>query len=700
MLMVERLNFPAFDLGQCASAGTTSQEAFGVLFSKMRGNLESQSPDPKLFQLGEIVGLIESSPQVFNEVFKSVESYTMGEISKDELLNLILNSAPKKEDGNFPYDLLAVHNGEDYLPDGLTKEDLADSIIFLFTLYRMPGKNLPYGVEYGENQKTGGFLNTKEDDVLKEDLGKVYKTVSFVLGLNMGNTSENRGFSTDSGVSTFESGLAIENEATKVSRGRVFTVGLSPGRASGDRNFEPKTPITREGTSNSVFDADILENAHSTNIPNMSGVPVGNNENHTNEEIDFSGVRVENTNTLTPQEISKEVFDTIFTVSPQKPEPNSGSSAFEIGIKQGGQINNPNFTIYSQNIKHKLPKLQIQNTPRVFPAHANAKTEIKIDLIKTFEHTSYDVLKIRETKAEHFKVLNALKPGQSTTPVSDNVSDIREYKIPNSKSAVIGREGLIEGEISKTSLFILDNSVTNDPKVKSRQEKIFIKENGEVLQNDSIPPVGKGGEKLTSGTQKPGVSKNQPEIFAHDKKADSLKEGKDKTSLFENEIPIQESKNVISTKNEIAFKDEKVPVSNQAFEAFLEMAREGRREIVVKLNPENLGQLSIRVSQTKDGISAKIIAESLEAMKELTAQSDVLKGLLKDAGVKLDNLEIYQNEKETGFSQNSSNHQRGQEKWQQEKWQESTYHFYQGGADEKKAEARSLIKKIGFNYFI
>ncbi|NLM49650.1 MAG: hypothetical protein GX196_01710, partial [Clostridiaceae bacterium] len=217
MLMVERLNFPAFDLGQCASAGTTSQEAFGVLFSKMRGNLESQSPDPKLFQLGEIVGLIESSPQVFNEVFKSVESYTMGEISKDELLNLILNSAPKKEDGNFPYDLLAVHNGEDYLPDGLTKEDLADSIIFLFTLYRMPGKNLPYGVEYGENQKTGGFLNTKEDDVLKEDLGKVYKTVSFVLGLNMGNTSENRGFSTDSGVSTFEGGLAIENEATKVS---------------------------------------------------------------------------------------------------------------------------------------------------------------------------------------------------------------------------------------------------------------------------------------------------------------------------------------------------------------------------------------------------------------------------------------------------------------------------------------------------
>jgi flagellar hook-length control protein FliK len=75
-------------------------------------------------------------------------------------------------------------------------------------------------------------------------------------------------------------------------------------------------------------------------------------------------------------------------------------------------------------------------------------------------------------------------------------------------------------------------------------------------------------------------------------------------------------------------------------EAYLHF-KSDRSEIRIKLKPEYLGKLELRVTQQNDKISAKFVVGNIELKQWLEAELDSLKEIFLEKGLDLESIEVY-----------------------------------------------------------
>ena len=74
------------------------------------------------------------------------------------------------------------------------------------------------------------------------------------------------------------------------------------------------------------------------------------------------------------------------------------------------------------------------------------------------------------------------------------------------------------------------------------------------------------------------------------------------------------------------------------FEQHLDVGE--RREIRLKLHPENLGELEVQVESMEDFVRAKIVASELATTEILMRDKDILNSALQDLGIAIEDVEI------------------------------------------------------------
>lgn len=126
--------------------------------------------------------------------------------------------------------------------------------------------------------------------------------------------------------------------------------------------------------------------------------------------------------------------------------------------------------------------------------------------------------------------------------------------------------------------------------------------------------------------------------------------------------------------------------------------REAKKEVHITLTPEKLGRITLKISSGEDGISTKIMTDSLAVKEEFGRQGAMLRETLEGQGIKLSHIEvIYRGDSNGVGLLSEQNHQsRSQHYYQQNQSFKSCTN--KGCALEKEAAFLADIQDSGFNY--
>jgi hypothetical protein len=139
--------------------------------------------------------------------------------------------------------------------------------------------------------------------------------------------------------------------------------------------------------------------------------------------------------------------------------------------------------------------------------------------------------------------------------------------------------------------------------------------------------------------------------------------------------------------------------TDQVMEGTAYSVKNGQRELIIRLNPDNLGEVKINLTSHANGtLSAKLIASSAESGALLSQQAESLQTSLEAKGVKVDKISVIlagQGEisglaaaSEAGKSQfhNSTHHEQSDSSPQQQS-QHQNQNFQQGNNQHQMAQA-------------
>lgn len=104
---------------------------------------------------------------------------------------------------------------------------------------------------------------------------------------------------------------------------------------------------------------------------------------------------------------------------------------------------------------------------------------------------------------------------------------------------------------------------------------------------------------------------------------------------------------------------EPLPVATQLQEGIQTGMASGAGEVTVKLNPEELGEVTIRLTRTEDGMVLNIVARNAETQKMLANEMDALKDAMRPLKVEVESI-VTQRQQELldGQQQFGGQHQR------------------------------------------
>ncbi len=77
----------------------------------------------------------------------------------------------------------------------------------------------------------------------------------------------------------------------------------------------------------------------------------------------------------------------------------------------------------------------------------------------------------------------------------------------------------------------------------------------------------------------------------------------------------------------------------------------GRSELIIQLKPEHLGQIKITLSTSENGLSAKIVSDSVQAQTALNGAKESLRAAFEQRGLTLETLDVTLNQQTFGNGQ-------------------------------------------------
>ncbi|MDR3594008.1 flagellar hook-length control protein FliK [Clostridium sp.] len=265
---------------------------------------------------------------------------------------------------------------------------------------------------------------------------------------------------------------------------------------------------------------------------------------------------------------------------------------------------------------------------------------------KTSNSVMDKLMKLLQTKSVTDKLdadsLNSIK----------NILGNLSNSIKDNRSNANGIKDLVS-EISN----MIDNKQNQNGKVSTLEDllnKNYSQNNQDNKENSSE------NENSNSKTSLDNKNTSKEDKFLSSLIDDNKDKSVDKINLFASRSQIIQNQGVDVTKN---------PTINKA--TFVDdlisdvkyMSNNGLKELTVKINPGNLGEITINLTQEDGVMKANLKANSKDTANLLIQNLADIKNQLNDKNIKIDdvNIELYQDDT-TFFSNQGSNGQLAQEK--------------------------------------
>ena len=280
------------------------------------------------------------------------------------------------------------------------------------------------------------------------------------------------------------------------------------------------------------------------------------------------------------------------------------------------------------------PKMKVEEKPEIMAeAKAKAEPEMKVEVrpAPEFKAETKPVLSDTEnTESLSDTIRNDNQDSQIVTEIKENTVHISENKDAAEKTEVVASQTKVQN-VPKTEQFSEKQSIEKtdiDYKKDVQSENNFESENNSE-SNSSF-------ENETSETSDAKLSKHKSSL-------------PDETNLTEFEKLVQSAVTVnpFSFVNTGFAMDETVRgqhIASQTFKALNESIIKNRKNFVIRLNPEGLGEITVKLIKSDSSILVKMIASDKKTAELLNRDLDVLQDQLKQHNAELETVEYHKPE--------------------------------------------------------
>lgn len=129
----------------------------------------------------------------------------------------------------------------------------------------------------------------------------------------------------------------------------------------------------------------------------------------------------------------------------------------------------------------------------------------------------------------------------------------------------------------------------------------------------------------------------------------------------ENKLSTNHAEAASTSQNNLPAAQDKYDVASQIVEQARTIFRSNNTEMVIRLKPEHLGELTFKVAVENGVVSANFLSNNAEVRGAIEASLPQLKQDLANQGIKLDNVGVF-----AGMEQFLSGDQRGEQQYQQQ----------------------------------
>ena len=280
------------------------------------------------------------------------------------------------------------------------------------------------------------------------------------------------------------------------------------------------------------------------------------------------------------------------------------------------------------------PKMKVEEKPEIMAeAKAKAEPELKVEVrpAPEFKAETKPVLSDTEnTESLSDTIRNDNQDSQIVTEIKENTVHISENKDAAEKTEVVASQTKVQN-VPKTEQPSEKQSIEKtdiDYKKDVQSENNFESENNSE-SNSSF-------ENDTSETSDAKLSKHKSSL-------------PDETNLTEFEKLVQSAVTVnpFSFVNTGFAMDETVRgqhIASQTFKALNESIIKNRKNFVIRLNPEGLGEITVKLIKSDSSILVKMIASDKKTAELLNRDLDVLQDQLKQHNAELETVEYHKPE--------------------------------------------------------
>ena len=280
------------------------------------------------------------------------------------------------------------------------------------------------------------------------------------------------------------------------------------------------------------------------------------------------------------------------------------------------------------------PKMKVEEKPEIMAeAKAKAEPELKVEVrpAPEFKAETKPVLSDTEnTESLSDTIRNDNQDSQIVTEIKENTVHISENKDAAEKTEVVASQTKVQN-VPKTEQPSEKQSIEKtdiDYKKDVQSENNFESENNSE-SNSSF-------ENDTSETSDAKLSEHKSSL-------------PDETNLTEFEKLVQSAVTVnpFSFVNTGFAMDETVRgqhITSQTFKALNESIIKNRKNFVIRLNPEGLGEITVKLIKSDSSILVKMIASDKKTAELLNRDLDVLQDQLKQHNAELETVEYHKPE--------------------------------------------------------
>lgn len=245
----------------------------------------------------------------------------------------------------------------------------------------------------------------------------------------------------------------------------------------------------------------------------------------------------------------------------------------------------------------------------------------------------------------------------------EELSSIKD-KINNLETLINGKSGEIKNSIdfekinNETKDIEIINELANDMNNKEMSSEDSKKEVNNQVINKTSDYV-KTQESKTSNIEDNNESSllNQDEADKQFDKEDKLlksilNDGNDNSTIINrfSQITSNQTNNINASKeNVVVAYTTKETMEEDIIKELKYMNSNGVKDLLVRINPKELGEIAIKIVQEDGHMKAILKASSKETYTLLSQQSDQMKEQLKNNGIKIQNVDISLYEEDTTY---------------------------------------------------